>query len=102
MKLREMSAAFEKYDDEASQFENVNKKLSQRPDMNGFMLIESILPRAMFGEGMIEDTGHDGKIWLGINVHSLARVITEEIVHDLVCSGIFFDKQEEALYIIAG
>jgi hypothetical protein len=99
MKLEQLVAEFERFSDEYIQFENVENKLSRRPDMHAFMLLDKLLPGDGKGD-MVSAAEHD-QIWLEIEPEALARVATPQIVLDLVRCGVSYDDETESLYLFA-
>ena len=97
MTLQQLVKTFEKYGDEYIQFKSVENKLSRRPDMHTFILLDKLLP----GDGkfdLITAAEHD-QIWIGIEPEALARVATEEIIRDLVRCGVSFNEEDESLFL---
>lgn len=94
MTLEEM---FEKHHDEFLKFYQIEHKRSNRPDLNAFILLDSILP----GTGdMIECSEHD-EIMLSIDCDALANVITEEQVIELYRCGVRYNSEYDSLTMYA-
>jgi len=98
MTLDELSEAFEKCDDgEFLEFERVENKLSARPDLHAFLLLEQLVP----GKGdMVSAAEHD-QIWLDVDPSTLAEVITAEQVRDLARCGVMYDSDQECFSLFA-
>lgn len=90
MTLAEM---FDKFDDEYIKFERVENKLSSRPDLHAFILLNQLQPQ---GRDMVSAAEHD-EIYLDIDCDELARVITEDQVRDLARCGVRYDEGLDCL-----
>ena len=97
MNLEQFEAAFEKYDDEYIRFERVENKRSNRPDLHAFMLLDSLVP----GNRDIIIAAERNKIWIDIDVKTLATVITEEQILELVRCGIHYQGVFKTLAMFA-
>ena len=99
MTTENLIAAFNKYADEYLSFIDVANKLSRRPDMHAFILLDKLIP----GDGMsdlITAAEHD-QFFIGIKPEALAMVATEEIILELVRCGIVYDEDTESLSFFA-
>ncbi len=96
MSVEQLSATFDKYEDEYIQFQNVANKRSRRPDMHAFIVLDELLPGDGKGD-LISAAEHD-QIFLDIEPEALARVATEEIILDLVRCGVTYSEEEDSLY----
>ncbi len=97
MSVEQLSATFDKYEDEYIQFQNVANKRSRRPDMHAFIVLDELLPGDGKGD-LISAAEHD-QFFLDIEPEALARVATEEIILDLVRCGVSFDEETESLFL---
>jgi len=97
MSVEQLSATFDKYEDEYIQFKNVANKRSRRPDMHAFIVLDELLPGDGKGD-LISAAEHD-QFFLDIEPEALARVATEEIILDLVRCGVSFDEENESLFL---
>ena len=97
MSVEQLSATFDKYEDEYIQFQNVVNKRSRRPDMHAFIVLDELLPGDGKGD-LISAAEHD-QFFLDIEPEALARVATEEIILDLVRCGVSFDEESESLFL---
>ncbi len=97
MSVEQLSATFDKYEDEYIQFQNVANKRSRRPDMHAFIVLDELLPGDGKGD-LISAAEHD-QFFLDIEPEALARVATEEIILDLVRCGVSFDEENESLFL---
>ena len=97
MSVEQLSATFDKYEDEYIQFQNVANKRSRRPDMHAFIVLDELLPGDGKGD-LISAAEHD-QFFLDIEPEALARVATEEIILDRVRCGVSFDEENESLFL---
>lgn len=85
----DLHALFEKHDKEYLHFERVEHKRSSRPDINAFILIDSLLP---FRTGpMVAFAEHD-EIGLDLDLDQFAEVASEEHVIELVRCGVVLEQ----------
>lgn len=90
----DIQAMFEKHEDiEFLKFDRVDNKLSNRPDLHAFMLIDSLVPG---NTDMISASEHD-EICLEVSPKELVEVATEEQIIDLVRCGIRYDDEYDSL-----
>lgn len=83
--MENIKAVFDKFDDEYLKFDRVENKLSQRPDLHAFLLLDSLIPG---DRDIVAYAVHD-EIFLEIDIDELAEsAITEEQVRDLVRCGV--------------
>jgi hypothetical protein len=88
---------FEKYNDEFCKFENVQNKLSNRPDLHAFILLDKLVPG---NSDIISASEHD-EFYLDIDIQKLEQVITEEQIVDLVRCGVRYDTGYDCLSMFA-
>ncbi len=94
-KLRDL---FSKHsDDEFLKFARVKNKLSNRPDLHAFQLLDRLVP----GNRDIVSAAEHDKIWLEIEPGVLAAVATEADVIDLVRCGVGLYDSDEGLCMFA-
>ncbi len=72
--------------DEHSKFSRIEQKLSNRPDLHAFLLLDQLCPG---NRDMVCAATHD-VIYLDADTDALAEVITKEQVTDLVRCGVRF------------
>jgi hypothetical protein len=89
----DLSEAFDKFDDEYIKFERVENKLSSRPDIHAFILLNQLQPGT---RDLVSAAEHD-EIYLDIDVDKLAEVITEDQVRDLARCGVRYDDGLDCL-----
>lgn len=92
MTVEELEAAFEKYDAEYK-FDLVENKLSGRPDIHAFLLLDSLVPGT---RDMVAGGEHD-IIYLDVEPCQLATVVSEEQVCELRRCGVFIDSNTDSL-----
>lgn len=87
---------YAKYSDaEFLKFDRVENKLSKRPDLHAFNLLDRLLP----GTGdMVTSAEHD-EIWLDIDTEELAKVATEEQIIELIRCGVRYDNGMLAMFV---
>lgn len=84
---------FEKHDEEFLKFDQIKNKLSKRPDLHAFILLDSILPS---DDNIISGSGHE-EIWLKIDLEELAEKATEEQIVDLHRCGVHYFEEYDCL-----
>lgn len=95
MDFREL---FEKHNGDYGKFELVENKLSSRPDLHAFLLLDSLVPNA--GCDMISASEHD-KFFLDVDCKDLQKVATEQNVIDLVRCGVMYNGEYDCLSMFA-
>lgn len=93
MTPKTLSERFEKFEDEFVHFERVENKMSSRPDLHAFLLLDKLQPGT---RDMISSSEHD-EVWLDIDCNKLAAVITDDQVLELVRCGIRHDGVFDSL-----
>lgn len=92
----DIEAVFDNHNDEFLKFDRVENKLSQRPDLHAFLLLDSLVPR---NRDMVASACHD-EIWLDIDVDELAQTaITEDQIRDLVRCGVRVDESALCMFV---
>lgn len=84
---------FDEFEDEFLKFERIEKKLSRRPDLHAFLLLDSLCP----GDSDIVAAGEHDEIFLGVDAEALKAVATKEQLRDLHRCGVRFDKSTDSL-----
>lgn len=95
--MEDIETVFEKYmEDEFLKFDRVQEKLSQRPDLHAFLLLDSLVP----GKGRIVSAAEHDEIYLGVDLAELAESsITEDQVRDLVRCGVREDEESLCMFV---
>lgn len=86
---------FAKYEDETPKFEGIANKLSSRPDLHAFILLNNLLPGS---RDMVSAAEHD-QIWLDVDLDELSKVATEDDIKQLAACHVLFDASYDALYL---
>lgn len=84
----------EKYGAEHGKFDLIENKLSQRPDLHAFILLDSIIPD---DTDIVSSTGHD-EFWLGIDVDELLKKASDDQILELIRCGVSFDEDGLSMY----
>lgn len=85
--MHDIKALFQQAEDagETGEFQRVRNKLSARPDLCAFLLLDSLVPSSK----RLISVVHDDEIFFEADVNDLARsAITPEQVVDLVRCGV--------------
>lgn len=77
-------------------FDNVEVKLSGRPDLHAFIFLDQIYPRP---SDMVSSAVGD-QIWLDPKISNLVGKVNENMVIDLIRCGVMTDE-DEYLYMFA-
>lgn len=88
---------FSEFEDDFLQFEKVKEKLSQRPDLHAFILLDKLVPGKT---DLISASEHD-EYYLSIAPDELAKVATKEQLRDLHRCGIRHDESNDSLCVFA-
>jgi len=94
----DLKEVFDKFEDEYRHFDHVTDRLSERPDLHAFLLLDRLLPGKK--GNMVAAAQHD-KIWLDTDCERLAEVATEEDILTLVRCGVRYDDDVESLAMFA-
>jgi len=89
----DLVSLFEKYGDEYLEFQSVENRYSNRPDLHAFNLLDTLLP----GHTDIVSAAGHGEIWLEVDALELAEVATEEQILELIRCGVRYNKEYELL-----
>jgi hypothetical protein len=95
--MLDIEELFEKHEEEFLKFDRIKNKLSKRPDLHAFILLDSILPSDY---DIVSGAGHD-EIWLNINIEELAQKATEEQIIDLYRCGVHYFSEYDCLGMFA-
>jgi len=86
---------FEKHNDEYLKFERVTNKMSNRPDLHAFLLLDKLFPEKEDND-IIESASQD-EIWLSISGEQI-DTLTEEQIIELVRCGFSYDSEVDSLH----
>lgn len=95
MEVEELKALFEKHDDDYGKFDQVVNPVSPRKDICAFMMLNAAVPPDK-SEKMVAAAEHD-VIYLDVDLEELAKVATEDLIHDLVRCSVMLDEQFDCL-----
>lgn len=84
---------FERHDGEYLKFERVQNKLSNRPDLHAFLLLDRIWPT---GRDMVCAAEHD-EIFLDVEPDDLEKSATEDQIVELIRCGVRLDSSTGSL-----
>lgn len=88
---------FDEFEDDFLKFEDVKEKLSNRPDLHAFILLDKLVPGK---NDLISAAEHD-EYYLSINPEELAKVATKDQLRDLHRCGIRHDDSNDSLCMFA-
>ena len=86
---------WDQYHDEFLKFDRVENKLSNRPDLHAFLLLDKLVPGT---NDIVSNAQHD-EIWLGVDLEDLAKVITPEQVVELIRCGVRVSDDSLAMFV---
>ena len=86
---------FEEHNDEFLKFDRVENKLSLRPDLHAFLLLDQLAPGK---SDIVSGAAHD-EIYLDVDVKQLLSIAAEADLIDLFRCGVFYSENEDCLQI---
>ena len=89
----DVRAMFEAHADEYLKFEDVEQKLSTRPDLHAFIKLNRMVPGT---SDIVAAAGHD-EIYLDVEIDALATVATEADIVELARCGVLYDSSTDGL-----
>lgn len=92
-----LNERFEQFSDEYIQFDRVEVKRSNRPDLHAFLLLDEIQPG---DSDLISASEHD-EFYLDIDCDKFAEVATDEQIKELTRCGIRYDDDTDSLCMFA-
>lgn len=81
--------------DEYLKFERVEAKLSERPDLHAFLILDRLSPAKFPKEDIVSSSEHD-EIWLSVDPKIVAANATTKDLVDLVRCGVAYDDDIES------
>lgn len=78
------------------EFQDVETKLSNRPDLHAFLLLDKLNP-SDDGECIIAAAEHD-EIYLWADLDTVAKNATEEQINELILCGVFISEDSFAMF----
>jgi len=107
-KIAQMFSFFD--GDEYGKFYWVENKLSNRPDLHAFLLLDKLVPSVpiegptkyipVLYSDIVSDAEQD-EIYLGVKIKELEKVITIEHVLELSRCGVMYNSEYDCLYMFA-
>lgn len=91
--IENLEELFDKHDDDFIKFERVKNKLSSRPDIHAFILLNQLVPGDY---DMVSAAEHD-EIFLDVDPEELAKVATEEQIVELIRCGVRYSGETGSL-----
>jgi hypothetical protein len=86
---------FEDHENEFLEFKRVENKLSNRPDLHAFLLLEKLVPGK---DDIVGSAAHD-EIYLSTDVEKLLKVASEQDLIDLRRCGVLYNNDYDSLYM---
>ena len=93
----DLQATFDKFEDEYLNFDSIEEKRSQRPDLHAFLLLDALIP----GTSDIVSASEHDEFYLNISPDELAEVATESDILALVRCGVRFSGERDSLSMYA-
>lgn len=91
--------AFKNFEDDFLDFDSLIERLSSRPDLNAFTLLDKLIP-SKNNQAIISASRYQ-EYYLSIDVKELEKVITEKEVQALVRCGVRYDTTYNALCLFS-
>ena len=93
MEQENLQQFFDDHEDDFLEFDLIQDKLSNRPDLHAFLLLDKLVP----GSGDIVGSATHDEIFLSTDVEELLKVATEDQLIELSRCGIFYNEEYECL-----
>jgi isochorismate hydrolase len=93
MEQKNLQQFFEDHEEDFLEFDLIQDKLSNRPDLHAFLLLDRLVP----GSGDIVGSAAHDEIFLSTDVEELLKVATEDQLIELSRCGIFYNEEHECL-----
>jgi len=91
--IENLKKVFKQFDDDFIEFDRVKNKLSSRPDIHAFILLNQLCPGT---RDMVSAAEHD-EIFLDVEVDELSKAATKEQILELVRCGVRYDTSTDSL-----
>jgi hypothetical protein len=103
MTLDELENFFEIHNDQFLKTDNIKKRMSPRPDLCAFLILDELQFRSNFVKsyGDIVTHAEHEIIYLGVNLENILSVITEADILDLIRCGVCFNSDESCFTMFA-
>jgi acetone carboxylase gamma subunit len=86
--IKKLKEKFDKLDEEYLKFDRVKNKLSSRPDIHAFILLNQLHPSHV---DIVGGANHD-EIFLNVDPELISNHATDEQVADLVRCGVIYGE----------
>jgi len=97
MNREEIIEVFKTHDDEYASFDKIKGKLSSRPDIHAFILLNLMVPGKT---DMITSSGHD-EIYLDVEIDELVEEnATKNQIIDLIRCGVILEDEDYLLMMV--
>jgi len=93
----EIKDRFELVSDEYMNFDHIEKKRSNRADVNAFILLDELFGPKKAGDDLIDAASHD-VFYLSTTLEDIETLEDHHII-ELVRCGVMFDSDEECLFM---
>jgi len=93
MTTEKLDAFFDEHSEEFRKFDRIERKLSTRPDLHAFLLLDKL---AGGNSNIVANADHDA-IYLDIDVEKLLEVTTEGDLIELYRCGVVYSDEYESL-----
>jgi hypothetical protein len=93
--ITDLESFYEEHEDEFLKFNRVTHKLSNRPDLHAFLLLDKLVPG---NSDIVSDAGYD-EIYLDTSPDSLLAVATEDELIELHRCGVLYSGEYDSLYM---
>lgn len=88
---------FKQFEGEFLKFDLVENKLSKRPDLHAFILLDSLVP----GQNDLISCAEHDEFFLSIDPDTLDEAATDEQLRELVRCGVRYDAHLDCLCMFA-
>ena len=93
----DIAEAFDRHEDAYLEFAKVEKRLSNRPDLHAFLLLDRLVPGT---RDIVSAAEHD-EFYLEVDPEELAADPTDSDVLELVRCGVRYDRHHSSLCMFA-
>ena len=95
--ITDINAEFEKFEDDYGRFDDIENKMSMRPDLHAFILFDQLAP----AKGDIISASEHDEFFLNVDVEEFKKHATPEIVRDLRRCGVMWSGEYESFSMFA-
>ncbi len=103
MTFEELENFFEIHNDQFLKTDNIKKRMSPRPDLCAFLILDELQFRSELIDSYsdIVNQAEHGIIYLGVDPENILSVITEADILDLIRCGVCFNSDESCFTMFA-